>query len=130
MLFELHAALWSARGEAGVLSELDVQGFHREAAPRLLRAGLLRLFVLDIEGSPAGALYVLQGQDAYLYASGYRPELGHYGIGNLLIEHALGDAHKAGKRRCDFLRGSEAYKYAWGATDEMTERISIRKARA
>jgi CelD/BcsL family acetyltransferase involved in cellulose biosynthesis len=129
-LFELHTALWNARGAPGVLGDPDVQSFHREAAPRLLRAGLLRLFVLEIEGSPAGALYVLQGRDAYLYASGYRPELGHLGIGNLLIEHALADAGSSGKRRGDFLRGSEAYKYAWGAKDEITERISIRKAAA
>lgn len=125
-LFALHAAHWRTRGEPGVLGDRAVQEFHREAAPRLLRAGLLRMFVLDVGSAPAGAVYVLHGSDAYLYASGHAPELHRHGIGNLLIEHALADAHASGKRRCDFLRGTERYKYVWGARDEPTRRITVK----
>jgi CelD/BcsL family acetyltransferase involved in cellulose biosynthesis len=124
-LFELHTAHWNARGQSGVLADPAVRRFHRAAAPRLLKSGLLRLFVLEIGGVPAGALYMLCGSDAYLYACGHSPRFRAYGIGNLLIEHALLEAHAAGKRRCDFLRGTERYKYAWGAHSEFTRRISI-----
>ena len=33
----------------------------------------------------------------------------------------------AGKRRLDFLRGDEPYKYEWGAVDEPIERIVVRR---
>ena len=34
----------------------------------------------------------------------------------------------AGKRRFDFLRGQERYKYEWGAVDEPIYRILVERA--
>ena len=39
------------------------------------------------------------------------------------ILRALG----AGVQRLDFLRGDEAYKYEWGATDEPIQRLLVRR---
>ena len=33
----------------------------------------------------------------------------------------------AGKRRLDFMRGNEPYKYEWGAEDEPIQRILVRR---
>ena len=33
----------------------------------------------------------------------------------------------AGKRRIDFMRGNESYKYDWGAEDEPIQRILVRR---
>jgi CelD/BcsL family acetyltransferase involved in cellulose biosynthesis len=33
----------------------------------------------------------------------------------------------SGKRRLDFLRGDEAYKYEWGAVDEPIQRLLVRR---
>ena len=38
------------------------------------------------------------------------------------------DRLEAGTRRFDFLRGDEAYKYEWGAVDEVIDRIVVRPA--
>jgi hypothetical protein len=35
-----------------------------------------------------------------------------------------------GKRRFDFLRGNEPYKYDWGAVDEPIQRLLVRAERA
>ena len=35
-----------------------------------------------------------------------------------MIGHAIAAARAEGLRSFDFLRGGEAYKYAWGAVDE------------
>ena len=39
------------------------------------------------------------------------------------VERALA----AGKRRMDFLRGDEPYKYEWGAVDEPIQRLLVRR---
>jgi CelD/BcsL family acetyltransferase involved in cellulose biosynthesis len=36
----------------------------------------------------------------------------------------------AGRRRFDFLRGQERYKYEWGAVDEPIFRLLVTRARA
>jgi CelD/BcsL family acetyltransferase involved in cellulose biosynthesis len=41
-----------------------------------------------------------------------------------MIRHAWEEARAAGDAEFDFLRGSEPYKYAWGATDRWTRRLS------
>ena len=42
-LIDLHRQRWTARHKPGVLGTQEVQRFHREAAPRLLAAEMLRL---------------------------------------------------------------------------------------
>jgi CelD/BcsL family acetyltransferase involved in cellulose biosynthesis len=39
------------------------------------------------------------------------------------VERAI----SAGKRRLDFLRGDEPYKYEWGAHDEPIQRLLVRR---
>jgi CelD/BcsL family acetyltransferase involved in cellulose biosynthesis len=39
------------------------------------------------------------------------------------VERALA----SGKRRMDFLRGNEGYKYEWGAVDEPIQRLLVRR---
>ena len=36
----------------------------------------------------------------------------------------------AGRRRFDFLRGNERYKYEWGAVDEPIFRLLVERAQA
>ena len=42
------------------------------------------------------------------------------------VERAIAD----GKRRLDFLRGDEPYKYEWGAVDEPIQRLLVRRRTA
>ena len=44
-----------------------------------------------------------------------------------ILGAVIEDAVKLGKRSIDFLRGREAYKYAWGAQDTPTFRLRARK---
>ena len=54
-----------------------------------------------------------------LYASGFDPAFAARSPGALVIARAIEAAHEAGARRYDFLRGGEAYKYEWGARDDV-----------
>src|SRR5579875_3866725 len=49
-LVRLHQERWQARGEPGVLSDPRVLAHHHEAIPCLLKAGLLTLFRLTLNG--------------------------------------------------------------------------------
>lgn len=129
LLEELHGARWSERGESGLLAGFGVRAFHRAAAPALLAAGLLRLYRLDIGYRPAGALHVLRRGDwAYLYLAGFDPTFSRASPGTLIVAHAIEEAAQAGVRHIDFLRGSEPYKYEWGATDRMLYALRFKPA--
>jgi CelD/BcsL family acetyltransferase involved in cellulose biosynthesis len=117
-LFRLHEQRWRARGECGVCTEPRVQCFHRAAAAGLLAAGMLRLYRLWI-GGVVGAVYygfAAKGR-AYAFLGGFDPAQPRQSPGMQIIAHAIERAVAEGAASFDFLRGAEAYKYAWGAVD-------------
>lgn len=121
--FHLHAARWRQAGRDGVLRDPAVEHFHRLSAPGLLRAKLLRLFILCIEGEAVAALYGFSHrQRFYYYLGGYDPRFNLFSPGTLLIAHAMEQAICEGAQEFDFLRGQEAYKYLWGARNRKVYR--------
>lgn len=122
-LFELHGARWAERHAGGVLGDPTVQSFHRDAAAGLLRRGALRMHRLWHDGAVAAVLYGFAWRDRwYSYLGGFDPALEAFSPGTVIIAHAIEEAIGDGQRTFDFLRGQEAYKYAWGASDEFTYR--------
>lgn len=120
-LIRLHQSRWVGQGYAGVLSDPLVLAFHHDSAPRLLRAGLLRLCVLAVDGAPAAAIYALlsPGQ-IHFYLSGFDSAHSAISPGSLLLAAMLEEAIAEGRHEADFLRGREGYKYAWGAVDRFS----------
>lgn len=117
-LAELHTRRWRQGGEAGIFADPRMLAWQREALPALEAAGLLRLHVLRIEGRIAAALYLLAARDrAYYYIGGFDPAHAGLSVGTVLLGHAIAEAEREGLRSFDFLRGSETYKYRWGAAD-------------
>jgi CelD/BcsL family acetyltransferase involved in cellulose biosynthesis/glycosyltransferase involved in cell wall biosynthesis len=123
-LLRLHSARWTAVGEQGVLGDEFVRRFHREAVLRLLRAGILRMHGLRTEGRLSAVLYCLAwAGKVYYYLGGFDPELSSFGPGSVLLHHAIEVAREAGDREFDMLRGTEPYKYRWGATDRLSRNL-------
>ncbi|HEX3577630.1 MAG TPA: GNAT family N-acetyltransferase [Thermoanaerobaculia bacterium] len=127
-LFDLHAARWKRRDLPGLLADDATQQFHRDAARRMLKAGMLRMYATRIDDRIAAVFYgfALNGI-VYYYLSGYDPTLEKLSIGTLLVAHAVEQAVRDGATTFDFLRGAEEYKYAWGATDRMNRRRQLFK---
>ncbi len=125
-LFDLHAARWQRRNLPGLLADDATQQFHRQAARRMLNAGMLRLYATRCNGRIVAVFYgfALNGTVCY-YLSGYDPELEKLSIGTILVAHAIEEAIRDGATTFDFLRGAEEYKYAWGATDRMNRRRQL-----
>lgn len=131
IFFRLHGARWRERGQPGVLSDEAVRRFHRDAAPRLLGAGLLRLYVLKLDDRPIAALYgLLAKRRFHYYLGGFDPAFAPLGPGTILIGHAIERAAQGGAAEFDFLNGREAYKYRWGAVDRRLKSRMIRLAPA
>jgi CelD/BcsL family acetyltransferase involved in cellulose biosynthesis len=119
VLMRLHAARWRGLGQPGVLADRRLAVFHRLAAPALLATGALRLSVLRIAGTAAAACYTLLAPGRLLfYLSGFDPRFAHESPGTILLGRLIEDAVAEG-REVHFLRGGEAYKYAWGGVDRM-----------
>ncbi len=128
-LFRLHTARWKLRGEPGVLDDARVQTFHREAARRLLEAGLLRLFGLRLDGEPAAVVYGMAAKGRYYsYLGGFDPAHARMSPATVLIGHAMHCAAAEGLAEFDFLREREAFKYEWGAEDRSSRRLVLRHA--
>jgi len=129
-LLRLHGARWARRGEpGGVLASPQVQAFHREAAPALLAAGILRMYVLRIDGRIIGCHYGFHHRArAYAYLTGFDPDHAFESPGTLLLGHAIAEAMREGARLFDMLRGSEPHKYSWGAVAQPNQRRRLRLA--
>jgi len=125
-LIDLHTAEWQTRGRSGVLSDSDLRAFHRAAAPRLLEAGVLRMYGLRLNGRIIGVFYgFFHNGRLYCYLSGFSPDHQHVSPGTLLVAHAIQCARSEGATTLDFLRGEEPYKFLWGAQSQATYRRII-----
>ncbi len=121
LLASMHRARWTALGDpGGVLADPAVKAFHAAAVPRLAAAGLLQMQVLQIGGRTAAVYYTLVAPDGlYFYLSGFEAAEAMASPGTLLLGAIIERAAVEGVRELHFLRGSEVYKYAWGAIDRM-----------
>jgi CelD/BcsL family acetyltransferase involved in cellulose biosynthesis len=127
-LLALHGARWQSRGEAGVLADDDVTRFHALALARLCGRGLARLYALEVAGRIAGVYYGLHHAGrSCAYLGGFEPGFAWVSPGTILIGHALAAAQREGAREFDFLRGAEAYKYRWGASDRPNRTRVLRR---
>jgi CelD/BcsL family acetyltransferase involved in cellulose biosynthesis len=127
-LFRLHEHRWQPIAGHGVCADPVVQGFHLRAAQRMLDAGMLRLYVLRIGNTTAAAYYgfVTKG-NAYAYLSGFDPQFAQLSPGTQIVAHAIEEAVREGAREFHFLRGSEAYKYGWGASGLPNTALTLTK---
>lgn len=127
-MLRLHGARWKQYGSSGMLAEHSVQEFHRMATQALLKREVLRLYGLRFNGQLIATLYALAERDTvYCYLQGFDPAYAAFSPGAQILAAVIDDALREGKNRVDFLRGREQYKYAWGARDQETFRICLRR---
>jgi CelD/BcsL family acetyltransferase involved in cellulose biosynthesis len=124
----LHRRRWAVRGEGGVLSDGRVIAFHRGVAEGLARDGMLRMYLLKFDGNDAAAFYGFHhyGRTIY-YLGGFAPEFARLNPGAIIVGHAIEMALAEGAAEFDFLRGSEPYKFFWGARARINYRRIIQR---
>lgn len=115
-LMRLNDGRWEGEG---VFADARVRAFHEEAAPLLHAAGLLRLMMLRLEGEIVAVVHALRDARGtlFLHLGGFDPAHAFISPGTILLGAMLEQSAAEGARALHFLRGNEAYKYAWGAQD-------------
>ena len=124
---DLHQKRWGAEG----LFPLTAGGDQSRTLVRRLFEllggdGTVQLHFLAVGGRRIAAGVWFEDADAwYLYNAGVDPEARELSPGVLLSALAIEAAIVAGRRRFDYLRGDEPYKYQWGAVDEPIQRLLV-----
>ena len=104
-----------SRADKATFLTSHMDDFFREMALATSEAGLLRPAVLDLDGVPVAAVLCFDYQDViYLYNSGYNPEYRSLSVGIASKVLYIKDSIERGRKRFDFLKGDEPYKYQLG----------------
>ena len=114
VFFELHQKRWRSLGKPGAFASRAFRNFHLDLAEILNKKGWLGLHFLTVNDEPISAIYSFEyNQKKYGYLTGFDPEFGRYGVGNLLKMHVVEYCIKKGFREYDFTRDFEPYKADW-----------------
>ncbi|MBI2954764.1 MAG: GNAT family N-acetyltransferase [Chloroflexi bacterium] len=118
----------SKEEKAAFLEDWRMEEFFRAIIRRFLPNSVLKMYLLEIDGERvAVTLCFDQGEELWLYNSGFDPSYSQLSVGLLLKAFCIKDAIEDRKTRFDFLRGREPYKYDLGGSDTPVYRLRIRK---
>jgi CelD/BcsL family acetyltransferase involved in cellulose biosynthesis len=102
------------------------ESFFRAIVDKTAEAGLLKLGVLELDGREMASIICFDYNNSiYLYNSGYDPEFNYLSVGLLSKVLCIQKSIEAGRRRFDFLKGAEAYKYHLGGKEIPLYRCEI-----
>jgi CelD/BcsL family acetyltransferase involved in cellulose biosynthesis len=103
--------------------------FFRDMVYQLWPQGWLELAFLSANETPVAALCLFAyGRTYAAYNSGYHPHFSELSVGILLFAERIRQAIDRHFLAFDFLRGNEAYKYRFGATDRALYQLRARTA--
>lgn len=107
-----------SRPDKAAFMNPPMESFFRSFMRTMSEERILRLFVLTLRDSPVAAALCFDYRDTvYLYNSGYDPRYSSLSAGLLCkilsIRHSIGIRRK----KYDFLKGAEAYKYQLGGKE-------------
>ncbi len=104
----------------------QMESFLRSLADNMAETGLLRLGVLKLDTLPAAMVMCFDYNDCmYLYNSSYNPQYKSLSAGLLCKVLCIKESIQEGKKRFDFLKGDEAYKYQLGGKEVPLSRCQI-----
>ncbi|MGH2725434.1 MAG: GNAT family N-acetyltransferase [Actinomycetota bacterium] len=122
--FQMHR---SSDGPKGRFMREGMATFFGSFAWMLFSQGWLRLALLEIGGEPWAGVYAFRsGNDWDVWNSAYDHRRRELAPGMVLMADGIRLAAEEGCTTFDFLRGTEPYKYRFGAVDEPLIRLVVR----
>jgi CelD/BcsL family acetyltransferase involved in cellulose biosynthesis len=123
--FRLHDMRFGDRGGSSLSAE-RARSFHLDFAAAALEQGWLRLWFLELDGSPAAAWYGWRLGDRYsYYNSGFDQSFGALSPGLVLISTVIESAFAEGATEFDFLLGEESYKYRFAERERTVSDVTL-----
>jgi CelD/BcsL family acetyltransferase involved in cellulose biosynthesis len=89
--------------------------YFRSLAETMAREKLLKLYFLELDGTPAAAVMCFDyNSTVYLYNNGYDGRFSSLSVGLLSKVLNIKESIQRGKKKYDFLKGTEEYKHRLG----------------
>lgn len=123
--FDMHR---SSDGSKGRFMHEGMATFFGSFAWMLFSQRWLRLVLLEVGGEPWAGVYGFRsGHDWDIWNSAYDHRRRELSPGMVLMAECIRIAAEEGCTTFDFLRGTEAYKYRFGAVDVPLIRLEVRR---
>jgi CelD/BcsL family acetyltransferase involved in cellulose biosynthesis len=123
----LHLHRASGHHKAAFMNQ-RMERFFRAMLAHFASRGWARLHFLEVDGKRVSVVLCFEyGDTVFLYNSGFDPSYSRLSVGLLLKAFCIRKAIEEGKRRFDFLRGNEHYKYDLGGKDVPIYRCQVRR---
>ena len=104
----------------------QMESFFKSLAKAMAEIGLLRFGIIELDNQPAAMTMGFDYKDAhYLYNSAYDPQFNYLSVGLLCKVLCLKESIEKGKKKWDFLKGREPYKYHLGGIEVPIYRCQI-----
>jgi CelD/BcsL family acetyltransferase involved in cellulose biosynthesis len=96
----------------------QMESFFKNLAKAMAEIGLLRFGIVELDNQPAAMTIGFDYKDVhYLYNSAYDPRFNYLSVGLLCKVLCLKESIEKGKKKWDFLKGAESYKYHLGGRE-------------
>jgi len=103
------------RSDKAAFMTSQMNNYFRLLAESMAKANLLKLSFLDVDGTPAAAVMCFDyNSTIYLYNNGYDGRFSSLSVGLLSKVLTIQDSIVRGRKKYDFLKGTEEYKYRLG----------------
>jgi len=107
-----------SREEKANFMTAQMESFFRSLADTMAEAGLLRFGILELDTLPVAMIMGFDYNDSmYLYNSAYDPSYSHLSVGLLSKVLCIKESIQRGRKKWDFLKGGEPYKYHIGGRE-------------
>lgn len=100
--------------------------FFKSVAGAMADIGLLRFGIIKLDNQPVAMTMGFDYNDShYLYNSAYNPEFNNLSVGLLCKVLCIKESIERGRKKWDFLKGGETYKYQLGGREIPLSRCNI-----
>jgi CelD/BcsL family acetyltransferase involved in cellulose biosynthesis len=115
-----------SRSDKAAFLTTQKESFFRALAETMSDIKLLRMGILELDSRPTAIiLYFDFNEGAYLYNSGYAPEYDNLSVGLMSKVFCIRESINQGKKKYDFLKGNEIYKYRLGGKEVVLSNCRI-----
>jgi CelD/BcsL family acetyltransferase involved in cellulose biosynthesis len=121
---EFRRSQWDAAGRDINPEHLSPRfsAFMLDVMRALVPRGTGLVWEFKVDGKVVGSYLNFADAEAFhWYLGGFDPAVTKLGLGKIAIAHGIRTSIEAGRRRYDFGRGAEDYKYFYGAVDRPLE---------
>ena len=116
-----------SRSDKAAFMTGQMNTYFRSLAEAMAREKLLKLYFLDLDDTPAAAVMCFDySSTVYLYNNGYDGRFSSLSVGLLSKVLSIKESIRRGKKKYDFLKGTEEYKHRLGGRPVLLYRCQVK----